>query len=226
MGPHWPTIVLGSRSPRRKELLELLAPAASIVIRPPMSHEESGFDDVRDWEGIERRVREIVREKLDDVLEQCHQSPPDHDYCILCADTVIIGRETNGDLVVLGQPPQDDTWRDVVESWFRRYYLGKTHWAMTGVCVVDSVDKGRRWERIVRTSIEFGLSDDATLTWYLDSGESHGKAGGYGLQGKATIFVDAFAGSPSNVIGLPLREVRALLLEVQERRGLNQTSAQ
>ncbi len=221
-----PLIVLGSRSPRRKELLQLLVPAEAIVVRPPKSHEELGFDDVHDWSGIENRVRTIVRDKLDDVLQQCRESPPDRDYFVLCADTVIVGQEADGELVVLGQPPNDETWRDVVRDWFRSYYLDKTHWALTGVCIVDPSARECRMEQVVRTSIRFGPADDAFLEWYLASGESIGKAGGYGLQGRATLFVDAFEGSPSNVIGLPLRETRELLLRLNPDFEFNRTSEQ
>jgi septum formation protein len=56
--------------------------------------------------------------------------------------------------------------------------------------------------------------DPELLKWYLTTGEPLGKAGGYGIQGAADVFVQKVEGSLSNVIGLPLRETRAALREL------------
>jgi septum formation protein len=204
-------IVLGSRSPQRKALLELIVPPGDIVIRPPTSHEEPGFDDVHDWPGIELRLREIATLKLENVMQQhAATATASKDDLVLCADTVIVGSDAAGRLAVLGQPPQADTWRETVRSWFQLYYRNKKHWAATAVCV--SSLSGRRLVCIVNTAVTFGTFDDASLDWYLSTGESQNKAGGYALQGAASIFVERIEGSPSNVIGLPLRETRELLI--------------
>jgi septum formation protein len=214
-------IILGSRSPQRKELLGLLVPASSIIVRPPTSQAEPGFDDVHDWSGIEQRLREIVRLKLDDVRRQCAADGSRPNDIVLCADTVIVASGEEGRLVVLGQPPEDDNWQAVVREWFRRYYRGRTHWAVTAVGVVPVATAGASAARcapatpprevIVKSAVTFGEFDDSLLEWYLSTGESRGKAGGYALQGAASIFVTRIEGSPSNVVGLPLLETRELL---------------
>ncbi len=202
-------IVLGSRSPQRLAMLKLIVADGDIVVLPPTSHSEPGFEDVHDWSGIERRLQEIVTLKLDDVRQQ-HASTASGDDLLLCADTVIVGSDECGRLAVLGQPPENDAWRETVRDWFLRYYRGNTHWATTAICV--SSPAGLRLTCIVRTAVTFSTFDDALLNWYLTTGESQGKAGGYALQGAAAIFVNNIEGSPSNVIGLPLCETRELLI--------------
>ncbi len=214
----WPKIVLGSRSPQRKSLLELIVPASSIVVRPPTSHAEPGFEDVHDWPGIEHRLQEIVRFKIDDVLRQCATVQGESHDIVLCADTVIVAQDHRDALAVLGQPPDDDTWRETVRGWFLRYYRGQTHWAATAICVASSDRSGNCHECIVKTAVTFDAFDEALLDWYLSTEESRGKAGGYALQGAAAVFVNRIEGSPSNVIGLPLRETLELLHQAGWRR--------
>jgi septum formation protein len=128
---------------------------------------------------------------------------------ILTADTIIVGRDEAGTPVVLGQPPVDATWPDVVRMWFRTYYLGKTHVALTAVCL--RTPDGQQLDTIVRSEVTFRRDGHAWLDWYIATGEPSGKAGGYALQGAADIFVDRIVGSPSNIVGLPLRETAELL---------------
>lgn len=197
-------IVLGSRSPRRRDLLSQLVPQERIVVRPPSSSDEAGFNGLASWAEIETRLFEIVRVKNEDV--RAHSDPA---AAVLSADTVIVG-EAEGELAVLGQPPADESWREVVRDWFHRYLLGRPHFAVTGVCL--SVGE-RNWECVVRTKVVFTLAEPAMVDWYLDTGEPVGKAGGYGLQGAGSVFVEMIDGSPSNVIGLPLRETRNMLID-------------
>ena len=68
-------------------------------------------------------------------------------------------------------------------------------------------------EFIVRSIVRFIAVDDDLLEWYLSTGESPGKAGGYAIQGHAAVFVDELRGSLTNVIGLPVLEVVQTLQE-------------
>lgn|GEM_PF-40775 len=213
------TVVLGSRSPRRLELLQLLIPADSIRVLPPKSRQESGFDGLDDWPSIESRLAEIAHTKCDDVLAQLKaQSEIEIDEqsaAVLTADTIIVVSEENGRLRVLGQPPEDDTWCDVVRDWFHRYYLGRTHTAATAICVATPA--GRRVERVVTSRVTFHDVDAQTesrIEWYLATGESQGKAGGYALQGAGGVFIAAVEGSVNNVVGLPLRELLSAMSEL------------
>jgi septum formation protein len=64
---------------------------------------------------------------------------------------------------------------------------------------------------VQRTLVTMAALDAADIAWYLDSGEWEGKAGAYGIQGRAGAFVARIEGSHSSVMGLPLHETHALL---------------
>jgi septum formation protein len=202
--------VLGSRSPRRIELLRLLVPADAIDVLPPRSADEPGFDGIHDWPAIERRLTDIARRKSDDVLDQLRsRGARDGSETVITADTTIVVSGSDGRLLVLGQPLDDETWPNVVRSWFRTHYFGKTHAAVTAVCV--AAPDGSRQERVVRSRVTMSADGERWLDWYIATGEPRGKAGGYALQGAGSLFIEQIEGSASNVIGLPLRELAEML---------------
>ncbi len=207
-------IVLGSRSPQRWHLLHLLIPEERIDVCPPANSDESGFDDIADWESLMARLSEIARVKNDDVLGQLRaRHAADVVAGVLTADTVIVGRDDRGNLAVLGQPPDDAAqMRQVVGDWFRCYYLGRTHIAATAVCLTTW--QGLRREEVVQTEVSFAADAEQWLDWYLATGEPYGKAGGYALQGAGDLFVSRVEGSLSNVVGLPLAETLEMLREL------------
>jgi septum formation protein len=187
--------------------LTYIVPGEQIIVVPPRQADEAEFAGVCTESGIETRLQEIARTKNDDVRSQLTPGW----RAVLTADTTIVGRTDAGQPVVLGQPPDDDSWCDVVRGWFRDYYFGRTHGALTAVCV--SVPDGRRFERVVRSEVTFTADGEPYLEWYLATGEPRGKAGGYALQGAGSLFVERVNGSPLNVVGLPLRETWEVLRE-------------
>ena len=86
---------------------------------------------------------------------------------------------------------------------------GRRHRVSTAI-VLRTPD-GRRSERLVESVVGFARLTPAQLRAYLDSGEWHGKAGGYAVQGRAACFIRFLSGSYSNVVGLPLFETAQLL---------------
>ncbi len=199
-------IILGSRSPRRRELLALLVPPEQIDVRPPLVLDELGFDGLASWLEIAQRLQRIAREKNDDVLTQ----RSDEGGLVLTADTVIVASDADARLQVLGQPPADEFWRDAVRGWFQDLYAGRSHIAATAVCLTDR-PTGRRLERIVQSHVWVRDDVEPLLDWYLSTGESRGKAGGYALQGLASVFVTRVEGSITNVVGLPLEVLVEML---------------
>lgn len=208
------TYILGSRSPRRRQLLELVVPAGQIVVQPPHVSAEAGFDGLHDLSAIETRLLEIARNKSDDVQRQVQTgaslSAATEGVLITGDTTVAVPRRTGG-YVALGQPPEDDTWPDVVRHWFTDYYAGQTHIVLTALYLRTLA--GRETMRLVHTSVTIRPDVQRWLDWYLATGESRGKAGGYAVQGLASIFVTRVEGSLSNIVGLPLE---ALLGGFQE----------
>jgi septum formation protein len=203
-----PQFVLGSRSPRRLELLRQIVPAEAIEVVPPRRADEAGFSGLETWPAIERRLEEIVLAKCADVLDQLSAQPTDRPRIVIAADTVVVVRDGGG-LRVLGQPPDDPSGSDVVRGWFREYYAGKTHAVATGLRVVGP--SKRSVYRVVKSSVSFYDDVDRWLESYIATGEPRGKAGGYALQEAGSLFVSKVEGSLSNIVGLPLRELLEML---------------
>jgi septum formation protein len=208
--------ILASRSPRRLELLQTVVHRELIVVSPPESSAEAGFDDCRDLAAIRLRMLEIARSKADQVRTKLN-AEEDGLYerprtLIISADTTVIVNSPDGQPVVLGQPPESDEWREVVRTWFLEYYAGKTHLAATAVHVVTP--DGRSSERLIETQVSFHSDVIPWLNWYLLTGEPRGKAGGYALQGAGSLFIKRVEGSLSNVVGLPIEALLELFAEV------------
>ena len=209
----WP-IVLASRSPRRIELLRLIVPPERILVQPPPSSEEAGFDGLQSLPEIVARLLEISRHKHDQTVQALQlQNQPS--AAIIAADTIVLATDDQKRHVVLGQPPAGPGQDALVRRWFREYYAGREHQVLTGVYVSARGDRDPATRSfVVTTVVRFHPDVDRWLDWYLSTGESTGKAGGYALQGAGSLFVDQVTGSLSNVIGLPIREVQAALWEL------------
>jgi len=203
------SVVLGSRSPQRRELLESIVGSHLLHIVPPLSSAEADFHDVRDDAGFERRLLEIVRDKYQDVSRQVATSElfsgmgKTNASFIVVADTIVIAQNDLQHKRVLGQP-EPDKWKSEVRHWMRHWLAGRTHEVWTGVVVTRRNDVR---EFIVKSSVTFCDVSDAMIEWYLSTNESVGKAGGYAIQANAAAFVSQFTGSLTNIIGLPLMEV-------------------
>lgn len=203
-----PTIVLGSQSPRRRELLGRLVGADRIRIVPPKLPAEPGFDHVRSIADVDAQLRHIARMKFDDVCAQ--PAAAVLPSCVVTADTVILAEDDARRPVVLGKPPDDDAaLRAVLRQWFTRYYAGRRHQAKTCVCVGSPGSSPR--DVVVTTGVWFRADAADYVDWYAATGEPRGKAGGYAIQEAGSLFVERIEGSLSNIVGLPLVETHALL---------------
>ena len=207
--------ILASRSLRRRDLLGLVVPADRIIVVPPRDASEAGFDGLHDLAAIETRLAEIARAKAHDVVDQLSSSEcltvPGEPQVVIAADTTIVATGSDGSMQVIGQPPDGDDWKESVRTWFRYYFAGRTHVALTVLCVRSS--DGRAVERLTKSEVGFIADVERHLEWYIDTGEPRGKAGGYAIQGAGSIFVSHVTGSLTNVIGLPLE---ALLSAFEE----------
>lgn len=202
-------IVLGSRSPQRRELLESMVGANTLRILPPLSSAEADFHDVCDDSGFECRLLEIVRGKFEDVYRQTvaaeHVSDsvePTSAYFVV-ADTIVIATNDHQHKCVLGQPDPAH-WQSEVRDWMHNWLAGRTHEVWTGVIVAKGDHKN---EFIVKSNVTFCKMSEAMIEWYVSTSESLGKAGGYAIQAHAAAFVTHFSGSLTTIIGLPLMEV-------------------
>ncbi|MGH6931147.1 MAG: Maf family protein [Dongiaceae bacterium] len=180
-------MVLASASPRRRELL------AQIGIVPDQCDPPAIDESPLRGETPLQYARRLAQAKADSVALRW---PAD---LILAADTVVAcGRR------ILPKAEEIDTARQCLAM-----LSGRRHRVIGGVCV--RTPAGRRLQRLVTTTVALKRLSGPEIEGYLASGEWHGKAGGYAIQGLAAAFVPWINGSYSNVVGLPLYETRAML---------------
>ena len=86
-------IILGSQSPRRRDLLGGLVPSSQLQVLPPQSPEEPGFDELGTAVEIADRLRSIVRLKRADVTRQIAVQ---QNACLICADTIVVATRADG----------------------------------------------------------------------------------------------------------------------------------
>ena len=113
------------------------------------------------------------------------------DIPVLGADTVV---SLDGN--IYGKPRDREHAIEMLTS-----FSGRAHQVMTGIALAW---KGRIWQAYETTEVVFAPLSAASITRYVDTGEPADKAGAYGIQGRAAVFVEQIRGSYSNVVGLPL----------------------
>lgn len=184
-------IILASGSPRRKELLEMLQVRHLEII--PAKGEEKAHPELSPSE----LVKELSRCKAAEVAQQ-HGG----------ADTVVIGADTIVvlDGAVLGKPVDEADAERMLHA-----LSGRSHTVYTGVCVMRGAEVKQHAER---TEVFFRALSDGEIRRYIATGEPMDKAGAYGAQGFASLFVEKLEGDFFNVMGLPLCALGTMLKEI------------
>jgi len=180
-----PRLILGSGSPRRRDLLAQIGVVAD-DIRPP---------DIDETPMTSERPRpycvRMARQKALAVHAEA-------DEIVLSADTTVaLGRR------ILGKPDNVDE-----AHMFLRAMSGRRHRVITAVAIRLG---DRLWERDVITVVKMKRLSEDEMQAYLSSDEWQGKAGAYGIQGPAGAFIPWIQGSFTAVVGLPLAETAGLL---------------
>jgi septum formation protein len=180
-----PRLILGSGSPRRRDLLAQLGVTAD-DIRPPDIDEAPGRAELPRPYCIR-----LAREKAEAVVA-------DAEDIVLSADTTVaLGRR------ILGKPADEAEARRFLDM-----LSGRRHRVITAVALRRG---DRLWQRDVVTAVRMKRLSEAEREGYLASGDWRGKAGGYGIQGPAGALIPWISGSFTAVVGLPLAETATLL---------------
>lgn len=211
-------IVLASASPRRRDLLRLLGISFSVqaadVDEEPLPGERpealtrrlartkalaigapNGADTaVTSAIALSRSVHQIAR---DASIAQV----------VLAADTVVVLGDT-----ILGKPADEVNATEMLVS-----LRGRAHRVLTGVAV--AIGSAIAWESVVETTVWMRRYGDDEVARYVRSGKPFDKAGAYGIQDADFRPVDRIEGCLSNVVGLPLCEVRKALLTIDPERA-------
>jgi len=185
-----PSFILGSGSPRRRELLGEIVNDFTVVISDSEEMESHPG-------GPLLLVQENARLKAKAVAQLHPRS------WVLGADTLVALGET-----VLGKP------KDMKEAYsMLRLLSGQTHEVSTGLCLIN---RGQNYEKsLVESSrVTFKSVNDEILEKYFQEVNPLDKAGGYAIQTRSDLIVENFEGSYSNVIGLPLELLGSWLKEL------------
>ena len=178
-------LILGSGSPRRRELLAQIGVVADDIRPPDIDETPLKGELPKDY------CSRIAREKVAAVQA-------DADDIVLCADTTVaLGRRIMGKPVDAGEAAE-----------FLIALGGRRHRIITSV----AIKRGDQfWQRDVVSQAKMKRLSDDELNLYLATGDWDGKAGGYAIQGPAGAFIPWISGSFTGIVGLPLAETAALL---------------
>ena len=180
-------LVLASASPRRLDLL------SQIGVRPDLVA-AADLDETPLPNETPRLLAIRLAKAKADAVATIHS-----DAFVLAADTVVaVGRR------ILPKAESGDEVRQCLTL-----LSGRAHKVLTGVCVVGP--DGRVAARLSETRLHMKRLTDQEIETYVSCGEGLGKAGGYGIQGRAGAFIMALEGSYTGVVGLPVYETVNLL---------------
>ena len=178
-------LILASSSPRRTEILERAGWPHEIMV--------AGIDEtVLPNEDPAAYVQRLARSKAEAVANRLEHG------LVLGADTTVVIENQ-----ILGQPRDDVEARRMLEL-----LNAKWHEVLTGVALVRVGGEAR--VAYETTRVRFAELSRAEIEWYISTREPFGKAGAYGIQGKASLFIEEIEGDYFNIMGLPIRLVYEL----------------
>ena len=190
-------LILASKSPRRAEILRAVGWQFESIA--------ANIDETREPdEDAVSYVMRLARTKAKKIRAQVASG------MVLGADTTVV---VNGEIL---EQPQD------AEDARRMLHLlnNKWHEVLTGVALVsDGTQDGSDSVLVDHelTRVRFSEMSDAEIDWYISTGEPFGKAGAYGIQGHAALFIEEIQGDYFNIVGLPIRLVYELLNKTRLR---------
>ena len=178
-------IILGSASPRRRELLAQIGVEFEVMI-------SSGEEKYTSTEPAEI-VKELALAKAENIAEAVEKK---EDLLIIGADTIVA---LDGE--ILGKPKDEE---DAVRMLMR--LQGRKHQVYTGTALISYDEKGEKTmiSHAEQTEVFVHAMDGEEIRRYTATKEPMDKAGGYGIQGKFAAYIDRIEGDYYNVVGLPI----------------------
>jgi septum formation protein len=171
-------IILASASPRRKEILQLADLSFNIM--------PSDAEEITTKTEPQEVVMELASIKAKDIYERS-----DKQSMVVGADTVVAYKGQ-----ILGKPSDEEDARRMLSM-----LSGQTHEVYTGVCVIEDGQIKTFYEE---TKVTFYEISEDEIDRYIGTGEPMDKAGSYGIQGKAAVFIKGIEGDYYNVVGFPI----------------------
>lgn len=181
-------LILASKSPRRKEILENLGVKFEIITCDTDEH-TSERDGKKYVEEIAFRKGDAVRA----LLEKENQF--DSDKIILSSDTVVV----SADGEIMGKPTSREDAKRMILA-----FSGKPHFVISGIALIS---KNKTVVTSESTTVYFDTVDEEDVEKYLDTDEAYDKAGAYAIQGYASLWINGIEGDYFNVVGLPVKKL-------------------
>lgn len=189
-------IYLASQSPRRRQLLAQIGVKHELLLPDRMENAER-LEEERSGELPADYVRRVTRLKLDAARKRLAKRGLPEAPILTSDTTVAIGRR------ILGKPADAQQAAEMLAA-----LSGRSHRVLTAVAV--SSGRSTLLEMSV-SKVRFAELSAQDIQRYIDTGEPFGKAGAYGIQGPAAVFIAHIEGSYSGIMGLPLHETATLL---------------
>ncbi|PVY55339.1 MULTISPECIES: nucleoside triphosphate pyrophosphatase [unclassified Simplicispira] len=193
-------IYLASQSPRRSQLLDQLGVRHTLLlpnVEGDVAEDTEAIELALPDEAPDDYVQRVTALKLGAAVQRrARRGLPDAP--ILCADTTVTMGTT-----LYGKPVDAADARRMLAE-----LSGHTHRVLTAVALQAGA---QRWAALSVSQVTFAELSPARIAAYVDSGEPLGKAGSYGIQGRAAALIAHLSGSYSGIMGLPLYETAQLL---------------
>ena len=184
-------LILASASPRRSEILEALG--LDFVVDPSRIPEPGPVPG----ETPARYAARVARSKVQDVSKRHHRG------LIIGADTVVVASGER-----FGKPTGKEEARNML-----RALEGRWHEVVSGISLMDCETERAR-SRSVTSRVRFRRLSGSEIDWYLTTADYRDKAGAYGIQGYAAMFVDRIEGCYFNIVGFPIAAFYSMCREM------------
>jgi septum formation protein len=170
-------LILASRSPQRRAILEQLGVPFEVVV--------SDVEELTQGPPHELAAENAYRKAAAVAADAPAGSS------VLGVDTIVALGSS-----VYGKPADAEAARETLTA-----LAGRRHAVLSGVCLIED---GRARHALATTTVEFRALSQAIIEWYLRTGEWQDRAGGYAIQGRGAALVQAIEGDYLNVVGLPV----------------------
>ena len=183
--PDW---ILASASPRRSEILRQLGLRFTV---DPCRDQEPPQNTSESPSGY---VRRVARLKAATVAKRHPNS------LVIAADTIVVVHNA-----ILGKPSDRAEAKDML-----RRLSGRRHEVLTGLCLTTTDEPQRVYSSVTCSGVSFRHMSGDDIDWYINTKEYQDKAGAYGIQGFASLFINRIEGCYFNVVGFPVSEFARL----------------
>lgn len=181
-------IILGSASPRRRELMAQIGLEFEVVVSNKEEYYESTIP--------EEIVKELALMKAENVTSELEAKRQLKDMVIIGADTIVVLDDQ-----ILGKPRDEEEAFEMLTN-----LQGRAHQVFTGTAILSYDETGERLvqNQASETKVYVHEMNRDEILSYIKSGEPMDKAGAYGIQGAFAAYIDRIEGDYYNVVGLPV----------------------